>query len=107
MTGARGRPGTPGPEFDVSEESMRVKVVRTPGELRDEIGHRIMVHKDWTGTVVRVLEGKEIEATGFHPKASEQVYEVLFDQWEQSVAVPGVNLVEIPDEPEPPETQDA
>ena len=35
---------------------MRVKVVRTPGELRDEIGHKIMVQKDWQGTVVEELD---------------------------------------------------
>jgi hypothetical protein len=74
---------------------MRVKVVRTPGELRDEIGHKIMICKDWTGTVQRRLNDKELAAAGFHPKRWERVYEVLFDDWGQCVAVPAVNLVEI------------
>ena len=74
---------------------MRVKVVRTPGELRDEIGHKIMVCKDWLGTVQRQLSDKELADAGFHPKRSELVYEVLFDDWGQSIAVPAVNLVEV------------
>ncbi len=74
---------------------MRVKVVRTPGELRDEIGHKIMVCKDWVGTVQRELSDKELSEAGFHPKRSERVYEVLFDSWGQAVAVPAVNLVEV------------
>jgi chemotaxis signal transduction protein len=74
---------------------MRVKVVRTPGELRDEIGHKIMVQKDWRGSVIEVLDEAALAAHGFHPKRSEQVYLVLFDEWEQHLAVPAVNLVEI------------
>ena len=73
---------------------MRVKVVRTPGELLDEIGHKIMVCKDWRGTVQRELTDKELADAGFHPKRSERVYEVLFDDWGQTVAVPAANLVE-------------
>lgn len=81
---------------------MRVKVVRTPGELRDEIGHKIMVQKDWRGTVVEILDEDGLVAAGFHPKRSEKVYLVLFDKWEQQIAVPAVNLVEIsPDEDAP------
>ena len=72
---------------------MRVKVVRTPGELRDEIGHKIMINKDWVGTVVRELDEDELTAAGFHPKRSERVALVRFDEWEQPVAVPFVNLV--------------
>ncbi|NKB89941.1 MAG: hypothetical protein GKS06_17140 [Acidobacteria bacterium] len=74
---------------------MRVKVVRTPGELRDEIGHKIMVQKDWCGTVVEILDEAGLIAAGFHPKRSEKVYRVLFDDWGQQVAVPAVNLVEV------------
>ncbi len=74
---------------------MRVKVVRTPGELRDEIGHKIMICKDWLGTVQRELSDKELADAGFHPKRSERVYAVLFDKWGQAVAVPAVNLVEV------------
>ena len=74
---------------------MRVKVVRTPGELRDEIGHKIMVQKDWLGTVVEELDAETLAAAGFHPKRSEKVYRVLFDDWGQHIAVPAVNLVVI------------
>lgn len=74
---------------------MRVKVVRTPGELRDEIGHRIVVRKDWVGTVLRELVGDEIALAGFHPKRSVRVAVVRFDVWEQSIAIPWANLVEI------------
>lgn len=77
---------------------MRVKVVRTPGELRDEIGHKIMVQKDWLGTVAEELDGEALVAAGFHPKRSEKVYRVLFDDWGQHIALPAVNLVEIADE---------
>lgn len=77
---------------------MRVKVVRTPGELRDEIGHKIMVQKDWHGTVVEELNEETLAAAGFHPKKSEKVYRVLFDDWGQHIAVPAVNLVEIAEE---------
>lgn len=72
---------------------MRVKVVRTPGELKDEIGHKIMIRKDWEGTVVHELSGDEVIAAGFHPKRSERVFVVQFDDWGQPVAVPAVNLV--------------
>lgn len=86
---------------------MRVMIVRTPGELRDEIGHKIMVMKDWTGTVVEELDEEALTAAGFHPKRSEKVYLVLFDEWEQRIAVPAVNLVEISEEdPEQPPTKD-
>ena len=72
---------------------MRVKIVRTPGELRDVIGHRVMVRKDWEGVVVRQLNTEEISKVGFHPKVHEVVYAVQFDKWEQEIAVPSVNLV--------------
>lgn len=74
---------------------MRVKVVRTPGELRDEIGHKVLVQKDWSGTVVEELDEKALIAAGFHPMRTERVYHVLFDKWPQSISVPAVNLVEI------------
>lgn len=76
---------------------MRVKVVRTPGELRDEIGHRIVVRKDWVGAVVRELVGDEVALAGFHPKRSVRVALVKFDSWDQPIAVPWANLVEIGD----------
>lgn len=79
---------------------MRVKVVRTPGELRDEIGHKIMVQKDWCGTVAEELDDEALAAAGFHPKRSEKVYRVLFDDWGQHIALPAVNLVEIADDRE-------
>ena len=47
---------------------MRVKVVRTPGELRDSIGHKVIVRKDWKGTVESELSSEEVAAAGFHPK---------------------------------------
>lgn len=79
---------------------MRVKVVRTPGEIRDEIGHKVMVRKDWEGTVVRQLEEDELMDMGFHPKLNDTVYMVLFDDWSEPVPVPKPHLVEIPDEEE-------
>ncbi len=72
---------------------MRVKVVRTPGELRDEIGHRVMIRKDWEGTVVQELVGDDLIAAGFHPKRSDKVYLVLFDDWQQPIAIPVTHLV--------------
>jgi hypothetical protein len=77
---------------------MRVKVVRTPGELRDEIGHKIIVRKDWSGTVVKELIGDDLILAGFHPKRSEKVYLVEFDEWVAPVAVPAVNLVILPED---------
>ncbi len=78
---------------------MRVKVVRTPGELRDDIGHKIMVRKDWQGTVVRELEEAEMIPAGFHPKRSDRVFLVLFDEWDQPVAVPAASLVILEQDP--------
>lgn len=72
---------------------MRVKVVRTPGELRDEIGHRVMIRKDWEGAILEELTGDDLVAAGFHPKRSDKVYRVLFDAWQQPIAVPSTNLV--------------
>jgi hypothetical protein len=79
---------------------IRVSVVRTPGELRDTIGHKVMVRKDWTGVVVDELLGDRLSEAGFHPKRQEKVYLVQFDQWEQPIAVPATNMVltEEPDE---------
>lgn len=74
-------------------DGQRVKVVRTPGELRDEIGHKIIVRKDWRGTVVRELVGDELVLAGYHPKRSERVYLVDFDSWSSPVAITAVNLV--------------
>lgn len=79
-------------------DGLRVKVVRTPGELRDEIGHKIIVRKDWRGTIVRQLVGDELVLAGFHPKRSERVFLIEFDAWGAPVAVPAVNVVFIADE---------
>ena len=79
---------------------MRVKVVRTPGELRDSIGHRVIVRKDWEGTVEHELSGDEISAAGFHPKQSETFYSIMFDDWQQSIALPAT-LVVVLAEPQP------
>jgi len=57
-----------------------------------------MVQKEWCGTVVSELDEETLAAAGFHPKRSEKVYRVLFDDWGQHIAVPAVNLVEIPDD---------
>jgi hypothetical protein len=84
--------------MSVKVDGFRVKVVRTPGELRDEIGHKIIVRKDWRGTIVRELVGDELVLAGFHPKRSERVYLVEFDAWGAPVAVPAVNLVFIEEE---------
>ncbi len=56
-----------------------------------------MVQKDWEGTVAEELDDEALVLAGFHPKRSETVYRVLFDDWGQHIAVPAVNLVEIPD----------
>lgn len=77
---------------------MRVRVVRTAGELKDSIGHKVMVRKGWEGEVVHQLETEEeIREAGFHPKLRESYYEVLFDEWEQTLVVPGTYLVLLPD----------
>ena len=57
---------------------MRVKVVRTPGELRDSIGHKVIVRKDWEGTVERELSADEVALAGFHPKQQETFYSIKF-----------------------------
>ena len=75
---------------------MRVKVVRPPGELRDSIGHRILVEKDWEGTVEKQLDEHEISAAGFHPKQQEIFYSIKFDLWDQPVALPATFVVVIP-----------
>ncbi|MGD8328105.1 MAG: hypothetical protein PVJ49_01635 [Acidobacteriota bacterium] len=72
---------------------MRVKVVRTPGEVRDSIGHKVIVRKDWKGTVERELEPEEIAAAGFHPKQQEKFYLIKFDKWEQPIVLPGTHIV--------------
>lgn len=75
---------------------MRVRVVRTPGELKDTIGHKVMVRKDWEGEAVEKLtDPDDIREAGFHPMRHDTVYVVRFDEWEQEIPVPGVNLVEI------------
>jgi len=84
--------------MSVKVDGLRVKVVRTPGELRDEIGHKIIVRKDWKGTVQRELVGDELILAGFHPKRSERVYVVEFDAWGAPVAIPAANLVFIPED---------
>ncbi len=77
---------------------MRIKVVRTPGELRDSIGHKVIVRKDWKGTVESELSPDEIAAAGFHPKQQETFYRILFDRWEQAIVLPAT-LVVVLDEP--------
>lgn len=79
---------------------MRVKVVRTPGELRDEIGHRVMIMKDWEGRVLEELTGDALIEAGFHPKRTDKVYRIRFDKWETPIALPSTYLVEIEDEEE-------
>lgn len=79
--------------------AIHVRVVRTPGELRDTIGHKVMVRKDWTGTVVEELVGDRLIEAGFHPKRQEKVFLVQFEQWEQPIAVPATNMV-LSDEPD-------
>jgi hypothetical protein len=79
---------------------MRIKVVRTPGELRDSIGHRVIVRKDWEGLVESELSPDEIAAAGFHPKQQETFYSILFDLWEQTIVLPAT-LVVILDDPAP------
>ncbi len=86
---------------------MRVKVVRTPGELRDNIGHKVIVRKDWKGTVERELSADEVAAAGFHPKQRERFYSIKFDKWAQPIVLPATLVVacrqdgdEIEDEPE-------
>lgn len=75
---------------------MRVKVVRTPGELRDSIGHKVIVRKDWQGTVERELSADEIAEAGFHPKQKERFYSIKFDQWGQSIVLPATLVVTSP-----------
>ena len=58
-----------------------------------------MVRKDWEGTVESVLEGDALIAAGFHPKRSDRVFKVLFDEWAQTIAVPTTNLVILDDDP--------
>jgi hypothetical protein len=72
---------------------MRVKVVRTPGELRDSIGHKVIVRKDWRGTVERELTADEIAEAGFHPKQRERFYSIQFDKWAQPIVLPATLVV--------------
>jgi hypothetical protein len=72
---------------------MRVKVVRTPGEVRDSIGHKVIVRKDWKGTVERELALDEIAEAGFHPKQQEKFYLIKFDKWEQPIVLPATHVV--------------
>ncbi len=82
-------------EYRVHE--MRVKVVRTPGELRDSIGHKVIVRKDWEGTVESELSSDQIAAAGFHPKQQETFYSILFDRWEQSIVLPATLVIVLDD----------
>lgn len=77
---------------------MRVRVIRTPGELRDTIGHKVMIRKGWEGEVVEELSDEAKKEAGYHPLRHETVYTVLFDEWSQPVAIPATHLVEIEDE---------
>ena len=72
---------------------MRVKVVRTPGELRDSIGHKVIVRKDWEGTVESELSGDEVALAGYHPKQQETFYSIKFDEWGQSIVLPATLIV--------------
>jgi hypothetical protein len=74
---------------------MRVKVVRTPGELRDSIGHKVIVRKDWKGTIEHELSGEEIAAAGFHPKQKERFLSIKFDKWEQPIVLPATLVVPV------------
>lgn len=77
---------------------MRVRVIRTPGELRDTIGHKVMIRKGWEGEVVDELSDDAKVEAGYHPLRHETVYSVQFDDWGQPVAIPSTHLVEIDDE---------
>jgi len=77
---------------------MRVRVIRTPGELRDTIGHKVMIRKGWEGEVVDELSDDDKVDAGYHPLRHETVYSVLFDDWGQPVAIPSNHLVEIDEE---------
>ena len=72
---------------------MRVKVVRTPGEMRDSIGHKVLVQKGWSGTVEHELANEEIAAAGFHPKQQERFFSIKFDAWEQPIVLPATHVV--------------
>lgn len=72
---------------------MRVKVVRTPGELRDSIGHKVIVRKDWRGVVESELSAEDVAAAGFHPKQRERFYSIKFDKWAQPIVLPGTLVV--------------
>jgi hypothetical protein len=87
---------------DIGYSFMRVKVVRTPGELRDSIGHKVIVRKDWMGTVEGELSADEIAEAGFHPKQRERFYSIKFDLWAQPIVLPATLVVSSPtvDDPE-------
>jgi len=72
---------------------MRVKVVRTPGEVRDSIGHKVVVKKDWEGAVESELAPDEVALAGFNPKQSETFYAIKFDRWEQTIVLPATLVV--------------
>ena len=72
---------------------MRVKVVRTPGELRDSIGHKVIVRKDWEGSVESELSAEEVAIAGFHPKQQEKFYSIKFDDWQQTIVLPATLVV--------------
>jgi len=76
---------------------MRVRVIRTPGELRDTIGHKVMIRKGWEGEVVEELSDDAKTEAGYHPLRHETVYSILFDNWSQPVAIPATHVVEIED----------
>ena len=78
---------------------MRVKVVRTPGEIRDSIGHKVIVRKDWVGTVERELDDEEISAAGYHPGRQEKFYAIKFDDWAQEIVLPATHVVVVSDPP--------
>ena len=86
---------------DIGYSFMRVKVVRTPGELRDSIGHKVIVRKDWVGTVERDLSADEIAEVGFHPKQRERFYSIKFDLWGQPIVLPATLVVPNPDADDP------
>ena len=56
--------------------------------------------------IVGIVDEDGLAAAGFHPKRSEKVFLVQFDEWEQQIAVPAVNLVELSPEDEIDEADD-
>ena len=90
--------GAQPPENNSGFSYMRVKVVRTPGEVRDSIGHKVIVRKDWVGTVESQLSEDDVALAGFHPKQQEKFYSIKFDVWEQPIVLPATLVIVLPNE---------